>query len=97
MIAGFPCLGISGEPIKDIVRYSKLDNTLEIMRKTLEWRHIAPTCPDTIPCTPCVDSDPFIIQNCPGIYFSGNCEEFATDMYEGISCYYLTSWTYYIM
>ncbi|PZC84273.1 hypothetical protein B5X24_HaOG205468 [Helicoverpa armigera] len=82
-IAGFTCLGTSGEPIKDIMRYSKLDNALEVMKKTLQWRNIAPTCPDTIPCTPCTDTDPFIIYNCPAIYFCGNSAEFATDLYEG--------------
>ncbi|XP_026762534.2 DNA polymerase delta subunit 2 [Galleria mellonella] len=82
-IAGFTCLGTSGEPIKDIMRYSNVNNALDAMRSTLKWRHMAPTCPDTVPCTPCVDTDPFIIQNCPAIYFSGNCEEFATDVYKG--------------
>ncbi|KAM3966142.1 DNA polymerase delta subunit 2 [Aphomia sociella] len=82
-IGGFTCLGTSGEPIKDIMRYSNISNSLEVMRKTLEWRHMAPTCPDTVPCTPCIETDPFIIQNCPAIYFSGNCEEFATDVYKG--------------
>lgn len=82
-IGGFICLGTSGEPIKDILRYSKIDNSLEAMKRTLQWRHMAPTCPDTIPCTPCTDTDPFIIYNCPTIYFCGNADEFATDIYEG--------------
>ncbi|XP_026731631.1 DNA polymerase delta small subunit [Trichoplusia ni] len=82
-IGGFLCLGTSGEPIKDIMRYSKIDNSLDVMKKTLKWRNIAPTCPDTIPCTPCIDTDPFIMYNCPAIYFSGNCTEFATEIYEG--------------
>ncbi|XP_053606441.1 DNA polymerase delta subunit 2 [Plodia interpunctella] len=82
-IGGLLCLGSSGESVKDIRRYSKMDDNLEVMRKMLDWRHIAPTCPDTVPCTPCIDSDPFVIQNCPAIYFSGNSEVFATDMYEG--------------
>ncbi|XP_073947271.1 DNA polymerase delta subunit 2 [Choristoneura fumiferana] len=82
-VAGFLCLGSSGEPLKDIMRYSKLDDPLEVMTKTLQWRHMAPTCPDTVPCTPCTDTDPFTIYNCPTLYFSGNCEEFATDLYEG--------------
>ncbi|XP_060802500.1 DNA polymerase delta subunit 2 [Amyelois transitella] len=84
-IGGFICLGSSGEAVKDIMRYSKIDNTLDIMRNTLEWRHMAPTCPDTVPCTPCVDTDPFVIESCPAIYFSGNSDEFATDIYEGNS------------
>ncbi|CAH2039707.1 unnamed protein product, partial [Iphiclides podalirius] len=82
-IGGFLCLGTSGEPIKNIMKFSKLDNNLEILRKTLQWRHIAPTCPDTVPCTPCIDTDPFTIYNCPAVYFSGNCKEFATDLYKG--------------
>lgn len=53
------------------------------MKKTLEWRHLAPTCPDTVPCTPCVDTDPFVIYNCPAIYFCGDADVFATEMYEG--------------
>ncbi|XP_068618471.1 DNA polymerase delta subunit 2 isoform X2 [Battus philenor] len=82
-IGGFLCLGTSGEPMKDIMKYSKLDNQLEIMKRTLQWRHIAPTCPDTVSCTPCVDSDPFTISNCPAVYFSGNCSEFATELFKG--------------
>ncbi|XP_049874101.1 DNA polymerase delta subunit 2 [Pectinophora gossypiella] len=82
-IGGFLCLGTSGEPVKDIMRYSKLDSHLEILKKTLQWRHLAPTCPDTVPCTPCIDTDPFTIYNCPAIYFSGDSNEFATELYEG--------------
>lgn len=85
---GVLCLGTSGEPIKDILRYSKIDTTLEAMKKTLDWRHLAPTCPDTVPSTPCVDTDPFVIYNCPAIYFCGNCEEFGTDLYTGLFLFY---------
>lgn len=65
------------------MRYSKLNSYIEVMKKTLEWRHLAPTCPDTVPCTPCVDTDPFVIYNCPAIYFCGDADVFATEMYEG--------------
>lgn len=82
--AGFTCLGTSGEPIKDIMQYSKLERHIDVMKKTLQWRHIAPTCPDSVPSTPCLDSDPFTMYNCPAVYFSGNCNEFATDLYKGM-------------
>ncbi|XP_046968581.1 DNA polymerase delta subunit 2 [Vanessa cardui] len=82
-IGGFVCLGTSGEPVRDVMRYSKLDKPLDVMKKTLEWRHIAPTCPDTVPCTPCLDTDPFTIYNCPAIYFNGNCDEFSTELFTG--------------
>lgn len=80
---GFTCLGNSGEPIKDIMRYSQLDKHLDVMKKTLQWRHVAPTCPDTVPCTPCLDTDPFTIYNCPAVYFTGNCAEFSTELFTG--------------
>ncbi|KAG6442231.1 DNA polymerase delta subunit 2 [Manduca sexta] len=82
-IGGLLCLGTSGEPIKDIMRYSKLNNSINVLKKTLEWRQLAPTCPDTVPCIPCVDNDPFTIYKCPAVYFSGNADKFATEMYEG--------------
>lgn len=86
-MVGFLCLGTSGEPLKDIMKFSKLDDQLDIMQKTLQWRHLSPTCPDTVPCTPSVDTDPFTIYNCPAVYFSGNCKEFATDLYKGTLIY----------
>ncbi|GBP15405.1 DNA polymerase delta small subunit [Eumeta japonica] len=82
-VGGFICLGTSGEPIKDIMRYSEIDNYLDAMKSTLKWRHLAPTAPDTVPCTPCLDTDPFTIYNCPALYFCGNTEEFATEMFKG--------------
>nr|XP_034831492.1 DNA polymerase delta subunit 2 [Maniola hyperantus] len=82
-IGGFVCLGTSGEPIKDIKRYSKIGSDLNAMKKTLQWRHVAPTCPDTVPSTPCLETDPFTIYNCPAVYYSGNCNEFASDLFKG--------------
>ena len=46
-IGGRRMLGTSGQPIHDIARYSKLSDPLDILQHTLEWAHIAPTCPDT--------------------------------------------------
>lgn len=57
---------------------------MDVLKKTLEWRHLGPTLPDTVPCTPCIDTDPFTIYNCPAIYFSGNSEQFATELYKGM-------------
>lgn len=70
------------------MQYSKIDKPIEVMRKTLEWRHLAPTCPDNVPCTPCLETDPFTMFTCPEIYFCGNCDVFATEMYKGMLNYY---------
>jgi DNA polymerase II small subunit/DNA polymerase delta subunit B len=47
-IGGRRMLGTSGQPVHDIARYSKLSDPLDILQHTLEWAHIAPTCPDTL-------------------------------------------------
>lgn len=44
----FRILGTSGQPVDDVRRYSDIDDPLEILEKTLEWGHIAPTAPDTL-------------------------------------------------
>lgn len=41
-------LGTSGQPVHDIACYSNLSDPLNILQHTLEWAHIAPTCPDTL-------------------------------------------------
>jgi DNA polymerase II small subunit/DNA polymerase delta subunit B len=47
-IGGRRVLGTSGQPVRDIACYSKLSDPLNILQHTLEWAHIAPTCPDTL-------------------------------------------------
>lgn len=79
---GLRILGTSGQNVTDVQRYSKLTCPLEIMEKTLQWRHLAPTCPDTLSCYPFTDQDPFILDSCPHVYFVGNQKKFATKLYK---------------
>lgn len=81
-IDGRQIIGTSGQNIKDILAFSKLEDSLHALRATLTWSHIAPTCPDTLACYPYYQTDPFIINETPHIYFAGNCEAFQTGMYE---------------
>ncbi len=41
-------LGTAGQNISDIVKYSSMDDHLEILESTLRLRHLAPTAPDTL-------------------------------------------------
>jgi len=41
-------LGTSGQTIDDIFKYLESENRMEIVQQTLEWSHLAPTCPDTL-------------------------------------------------
>ena len=43
------------------------------MQAQLEWRHLAPTAPDTMACYPFVDCDPFLLEEqAPHLYVAGN-------------------------
>jgi len=45
---------------------------LELMQQLLKWRHMAPTAPDTLPCYPFCDIDPFVLRECPHVFFCAN-------------------------
>ena len=77
-VAGKTLLGISGQNIHDIMMYSRNDNAIEIMKKQLEWRHICPSAPDTLRTYPFEKSDPFILEDAPNVYFTGNQDKFET-------------------
>lgn len=76
--------GTSGQPIADILQYTSISSPMEALKATLKWGHMAPTAPDTLPCMPTETADPFIIQNRPHVYFTGNCDKFESDVFEGI-------------
>ncbi|KAM7270521.1 hypothetical protein ACFE04_029735 [Oxalis oulophora] len=71
-------LGTSGQTIDDIEKCSEAEDKLEFMERTLRWRHLAPTTPNTLGCYPFTDRDPFLIVNCPHVYFVGNQDTYAT-------------------
>jgi len=68
-------LGTAGQNFRDMMMHSKLD-MIECMELSLRSRIIAPTAPDTLSCFPFRNNDPFLIQTCPNIYFSGNNDEY---------------------
>ena len=49
----------------------------------LDWRHIAPTAPDTLHCYPFADNDPFVLAQTPHVFFVGGQPEFKTKMMTG--------------
>ncbi|KAI8049603.1 DNA polymerase alpha/epsilon subunit B-domain-containing protein [Syncephalis plumigaleata] len=69
-------LGNAGQPLTDASKYVQ-DVSL------LDLAHMAPTTPDTLWCYPFKDKDPFIIDECPDIYFVGNQPEYATRLVKG--------------
>ncbi|EGX50410.1 hypothetical protein AOL_s00076g174 [Orbilia oligospora ATCC 24927] len=84
-IDGVRFLGTSGQTIDDVFKYVDGDDRLEMMEKTLRWRLVAPTAPDTLWCYPFQDDDQFVIETCPHVYFIGNQSEFGTRLTHGLN------------
>ncbi|XWS66442.1 hypothetical protein CRYUN_Cryun05aG0199600 [Craigia yunnanensis] len=77
-------LGTSGQNIDDLTKYSEAEDKLEFLERTLRWRHLAPTAPNTLGCYPFADRDPFLIDSCPHVYFVGNQEKYETRLLKGL-------------
>ncbi|KAL7827170.1 hypothetical protein SRHO_G00328880 [Serrasalmus rhombeus] len=83
VVDGVRFLGTSGQNVSDIVKYSSMDDHLEILESTLRLRHLAPTAPDTLGCYPFYQQDPFIMPECPHVYFSGNAPAYQSKRVTG--------------
>eukprot|EP00898_Chlorokybus_atmophyticus_P001836 jgi/Chlat1/2653/Chrsp178S02503 len=83
-IGGVRFLGTSGQNVDDIWKYSAQEDRLALMELTLQARHLAPTAPDTLACYPFADREPFIIETCPHVYYTGNQPSFATKKLMGL-------------
>ncbi|EMD38621.1 hypothetical protein CERSUDRAFT_123186 [Gelatoporia subvermispora B] len=72
----------SGQPLDDLFKYVPTPpvTRLALAARTLHWRHVAPTAPDTLWCHPYFTADPFVITQTPDIYVIGNQPEFATQL-----------------
>ena len=79
----FRFLGTSGQNIDDLGKYSEANSSIEFMERTLRWRHLAPTAPNTLGCYPFTDKDPFYVETCPHVYFVGNQDKFETRLIKG--------------
>ncbi|CAI9101018.1 OLC1v1038236C1 [Oldenlandia corymbosa var. corymbosa] len=76
-------LGTSGQNIDDLEKYTDAKDKLDFLERTLRWRHLAPTAPNTLGCYPFTDRDPFLIETCPHVYFIGNQEKYETRLING--------------
>ncbi|KAL8702687.1 MAG: hypothetical protein Q9201_004148 [Fulgogasparrea decipioides] len=82
-VDGWRMLGNGGQPIDDVFKYVEGDERLEMMECLLRWRCGAPTAPDTLWCYPFQDKDPFVIEECPHVFFVGNQPRYDTTVIEG--------------
>ncbi|XP_078033799.1 DNA polymerase delta subunit 2 [Augochlora pura] len=77
-------VGNSGQSIKDIIKATgETDiSTIEWLERSLLWRHMCPTAPDTLLACPYYKEDLFIMKECPDIYFIGNTEKYETKLWK---------------
>ncbi|KAL7411855.1 putative DNA polymerase delta, small subunit [Mrakia frigida] len=79
-IGGKSLLATSGQNLDDVFKYVEGEDELRLVlaKKMLEWRHMAPTAPDTLWCHPFDETDPFILKHAPDVYIIGNQPRFET-------------------
>ncbi|PVU87199.1 hypothetical protein BB561_006437 [Smittium simulii] len=77
----YPLTNPSWFSIDEIKKSTKNKSALEVSISTLTGRHICPTSPDTLPCYPSLNHDPFILYEAPHVYFIGNQESFDITTY----------------
>ena len=82
-VEGWRFLGTSGQPIEDIQKYVLSSDRLSMMEATCRWRCSAPTAPDTLWSYPFQEDDPFVLDDCPHVYFAGSQPEFGTRVITG--------------
>jgi DNA polymerase delta subunit 2 len=63
--------------------HQEQERALDYLQRCVEWRHAAPTAPDILACFPMANEDPFILETCPHVYFSGNQPRFSTRLVTG--------------
>ncbi|EYU39945.1 hypothetical protein MIMGU_mgv1a006524mg [Erythranthe guttata] len=76
-------LGTSGQNIDNLAIYSDASSRIDFLERTLKWRHMAPTSPNTLGCYPFTDRDPFFVEACPHVYFIGNQDKYVTSLIQG--------------
>ncbi|KAH9258879.1 hypothetical protein BASA81_002943 [Batrachochytrium salamandrivorans] len=85
---GLSVVGHSGQPIRDAMRYVNPQTVqpLDVLQScVLQYRHLAPTAPDTLCAYPFHDRDPFVLAgpNIIDLAFAGDCHQFATNWLQG--------------
>ncbi|KAH7930878.1 hypothetical protein BV22DRAFT_999682 [Leucogyrophana mollusca] len=70
----------SGQPVLDMYKYlpTPPSTLVSIAASTLQWRHVAPTAPDTLWCHPYRERDPFVLRETPDLYLVGGMPQFGT-------------------
>ncbi|CAJ1942980.1 unnamed protein product [Cylindrotheca closterium] len=80
-------VGTDGANIFDLQKFILNDQSeriseLDALEKTLEWSHLCPTGPSSVPTVPHTERDPMVLEQKPQVYFCGNASKFAHKVWE---------------
>lgn len=72
-------LGTDGTNVLDLAALTNCSE-LDALQKTVEYAHVCPTGPNSVPTMPHTETDPMVLTHdkVPKLYFAGNCSAFAT-------------------
>lgn len=82
VVSGKQVTGSCGQNLNDLYRYFEHENRMEMAELLLKCRHLCPTAPDTLPCFPYIDDDPFVLEERPNIFICSNQPYFAAKTIE---------------
>ncbi|EGO61163.1 hypothetical protein NEUTE1DRAFT_76964 [Neurospora tetrasperma FGSC 2508] len=82
-IEGWRVLGTGGQNLDDVFKYVESEDRLGMMEAMCRWRCVAPTAPDTLWSYPFQEDEPFVIKECPHLFFVGCQPEFGTKVIHG--------------
>ncbi|KAK0636354.1 DNA polymerase alpha/epsilon subunit B-domain-containing protein [Bombardia bombarda] len=83
-LEGWKVLGTGGQNLDDVFKYVDSDDRLGMMEAMCRWRCSAPTAPDTLWTYPFQEDEPFVLKECPHLYFVGCQPKFGTKVIEGL-------------
>ncbi|POS79431.1 DNA polymerase subunit delta-2 [Diaporthe helianthi] len=82
-VDGWRLLGTGGQNVDDLYKYIDSEDRIGMMEVMCRWRCSAPTAPDTLWSYPFQEDDPFVMNECPHVYFVGCQPEFDTKVITG--------------
>ena len=75
----------SGQNVTDVLSQTRNRSTLEVMQDMIDGGNPIPTAPNTLPCYPFRERDPFVFPTTPHIFIAGNQPEVASSLYETVT------------
>lgn len=66
----------SGQGMEEMLSQTSYADILSCMEATLKWRHILPHAPETVACKVFTETDPFVLDSMPHVYFTATLRRF---------------------